>query len=105
MNTHDNVYDTTYNECGEERTATHTWGEVNYVTPKTCTECGVTEVEALGYKVIEDDDCATAIQCKNCDQIAVAGASEYNDFDSDYDCDNDGCQVTVEGAPEDDSED
>lgn len=52
----------------------------------------------------DDGNCTTEIQCQNCDKVAVAAKEEHNDQDGDYECDNDGCQIIVEGAPEDDNE-
>lgn len=47
--------------CGHE----HTWVEANCTTPKTCSECGETEGEALGH-TFEDATCTTAKTCSVC---------------------------------------
>ena len=32
------------------------------------------------------------------------GADEHNDTDEDFECDNEGCQITLDGAPKDENE-
>ena len=48
---------------------THTWEEATCTTPKTCSECGATEGEALGHKWAE----ATCTEAKTC---SVCGETE-----------------------------
>jgi hypothetical protein len=127
---YDNSCDITCNECGEERTVTHTWNDATCLTPKTCKVCGVTDGVALGHTPNDDDNnCSIALNCGVCgEQIKAAGEhtsakddgnckteqkctvcgittveakSDHTDTNHDYVCDNEGCQVTV-GNPQKD---
>jgi len=51
----------------------------------------------------DDGNCMTDIKCQHCDKRAESGSTAHIDNDGDYDCDNEGCQVTLPGAPEDNS--
>lgn len=51
--------------CGHE----HTWSEATCTEPKTCSECGETEGEALGHTWVE----ATCAEAKHC---SVCGETE-----------------------------
>ena len=43
----------------------HQWTEADCTTPKTCTQCQVTEGEALGHSW-QEADCVTAKTCSRC---------------------------------------
>lgn len=49
--------------CGCQ--CSHVWVEADCVTPKTCSECGETEGEALGHSWVEAT-CAAPKSCENC---------------------------------------
>lgn len=53
--------------CGHE----HVWTEADCVTPKTCSECGEIEGEALGHTFVEAD-CVTAKTCSVCGETEGA---------------------------------
>lgn len=44
----------------------HAWTEADCTTPKTCTQCQITEGEALGHSW-QEADCVTAKTCSRCD--------------------------------------
>ena len=46
----------------------HVWSEVTCTAPKTCTECGETEGEALGHSWSEAT-CQRAKTCENCSAV------------------------------------
>ena len=50
--------------CGHE----HTWAEATCTEPKTCSECGETEGEALGHTWVEAT-CTEAKHCSVCGEI------------------------------------
>lgn len=54
-----------FTQCGHE----HVWNDATCITPKTCSECGKTEGEALGHKWLE----ATCTQPKTC---SICGITE-----------------------------
>ncbi len=77
--TYDNACDTTCNECGEERTTTHTPGaEATCTTAQVCTVCNAELVATLGHDLKDvagkDADCENAgytayKDCSRCDYI------------------------------------
>lgn len=67
-------------------------------------KAGEGKIASSGHTAEEDDgNCTTAIKCSVCGEVAVEAKTEHKDTNGDYDCDNDGCQVVTEGAPEDDT--
>lgn len=50
--------------CGHQ----HTWADATCTAPKTCTECGETEGEALGHSW-EDATCAAPKTCSVCKDL------------------------------------
>ena len=91
-------------------------GDKSAVTAQSATDdndCTTADVCSCGYTVRaakdhtagkEDGNCTTAIKCTECGKTAVAGATDHNDTDHDYICDNGDCQITLDGAPKDENE-
>lgn len=91
--------------CGTEMADSR---ESHSVTPNNdcttddkCSGCDYVETAKEDHAPGEDDgNCTTPIKCVHCEQDAVAGYEAHNDNNGDYDCDNPGCQVVTEGAPD-----
>ena len=69
------------NSCGYIRETTHAWTDADCVTPKTCSECGATEGEALGHTEVTDEavepDCTNTgltegSHCETCGTTLIA---------------------------------
>ena len=74
-------------------------------TPTKCVTCEKVLVEAKAHTPAKDDgNCMTEIKCTECGKTAVAEATDHNDTDHDYICDNGDCQITLDGAPKDENE-
>ena len=101
--TYANACDVTCNECGEERTITHTWNDATCIAPKTCKICGATDGDALGHTPNADDgDCTTPVTCSVCEALTVMAKThnftdewiaDLNEYG--FVCTNDGCAATI----------
>ena len=78
--TYDNACDVTCNECGEERTITHTPNadDGDCTTEVKCAVCGDVAIPARQHTPNEDDgDCTTAITCKDCGTITTPAKESH----------------------------
>ena len=129
---YDDCADTECDLCGNTRDSMHSFKEADCITPKTCTVCQKTEGVSLGHTPEPDDrdcttelkclicknviveatthtpeaddgNCTTDIKCSVCETLLFSGADKHSDTDGDFFCDNTGCQITVDGAPKDES--
>lgn len=111
----------------------HTWTAATCESARTCSVCGHSDGEALGHTPAADDgncstalccsvcnavireagthlpekddgNCTTDVKCSVCGEITANGNENHADENGDYVCDNDGCQITLEGAPKDENE-
>ena len=103
--TYDNACDPSCNGCGATReVGAHDYTEGDCTTDIVCTACGYTVRAAKEHTPARDDgNCTTAIHCVDCGKALVAGADAHNDTNHDFVCDNQGCQVTLDGAPKDEN--
>jgi hypothetical protein len=82
----------TAKECGEcgmtfGTALGHRWEDATCDTPKTCLICNKTEGEALGHTPeADDDDCTTAITCKDCGKVTTAAKTSHIPEADDGDC-------------------
>ena len=92
--------------CGDKKDVTpHSAIDDNDCTTADICSCGYTVRNAKDHTPGKDDgNCKTEIKCTECGKTAVAGATDHNDTNHDFVCDNPGCQVTVDGAPKDENE-
>ena len=73
-------------------------------TATKCVTCEKVLVEAKEHTAIDDGNCMTELKCTECGKVVKQGADEHNDTDEDFECDNEGCQITLDGAPKDENE-
>ena len=92
--------------CGDKKDVTpHSATNDNDCTTVDICSCGYTVRAAKDHTPARDDgNCKTEIKCTECGKTAVAGATDHNDTNHDFVCDNHGCQITVDGAPKDENE-
>ena len=92
--------------CGDKKDVTpHSANNDNDCTTADVCSCGHTVRAAHDHTPGKDDgNCTTEIKCTECGKTAVAGATDHNDTDHDYICDNGDCQITLDGAPKDENE-
>ena len=92
--------------CGDKSAVTaHSATDDNDCTTADVCSCGYTVRAAKDHTPGKDDgNCTTEIKCTECGKTAVAGATDHNDTDHDYICDNGDCQITLDGAPKDENE-
>ena len=64
----------TCSECGETEGEAlgHTWVEATCTKPKTCSVCGITEGKALGHKPKEEANCTEPSVCSVCGETVKA---------------------------------
>ena len=100
---YDNACDLTCNGCGATREgSSHDYAPADCENARTCEKCGSTVGNALGHTQASDDgNCTTDIKCVTCGKTVIAGLTEHKDTNHDFLCDNQGCQIILDGAPED----
>ena len=86
---------------GENKKHTPANDDNDCSTALNCGVCGK-EILAAGEHTPEKDDgnCTTEQKCTVCNEVAIVAKDVHTDTDGDHNCDNPGCQLTID-APKD----